>query len=85
MRVRRTGIGTVGGTTGLFSNRTNRRVADPASGLSGQSPDEPAGGFVHEAEVSQVPVLHEPVETAFPLPTRRVRASIATANKEQLS
>ncbi|MBM1169683.1 NUDIX domain-containing protein [Microvirga arabica] len=32
--------------------------------------DEP---FVHDAEVSEVLVIHEPIETAFPLHTRVVR------------
>jgi len=31
------------------------------------------GPFVHDAEVSEVLVIHEPVETAFPLHTRVVR------------
>ena len=32
------------------------------------------GPFVHDAEVSEVLVIHEPVETAFPLHTEQVRA-----------
>jgi ADP-ribose pyrophosphatase YjhB (NUDIX family) len=36
-------------------------------------PVEHEGGFVHDAEVSEVLVVYEPVETAFPLHTRRVR------------
>ncbi|WP_147707335.1 NUDIX domain-containing protein [Microvirga massiliensis] len=40
-----------------------------------QSPAvEHEGAFVHDAEVSEVLVIHEPVETAFPLHTRMVRA-----------
>jgi ADP-ribose pyrophosphatase YjhB (NUDIX family) len=31
------------------------------------------GPFVHDAEVSEVQVIYEPVETAFPLHTRMVR------------
>jgi ADP-ribose pyrophosphatase YjhB (NUDIX family) len=34
---------------------------------------EHEGGFVHDAEVSEVLVIHEPVETAFPLHTQMVR------------
>src|SRR4051812_32224726 len=33
---------------------------------------EHAGGFVHDAEVSKVLIIHEPVETAFALHTRMV-------------
>jgi ADP-ribose pyrophosphatase YjhB (NUDIX family) len=36
-------------------------------------PVEHDGAFVHDAEVSEVLVVHEPVETAFPLYTQRVR------------
>ena len=36
-------------------------------------PVEHDGAFVHDAEVSEVPVFHEPLETAFPLHTRMVR------------
>jgi ADP-ribose pyrophosphatase YjhB (NUDIX family) len=32
------------------------------------------GAFRHDAEVSEVLVIHEPVEAAFPLHTERVRA-----------
>ena len=32
------------------------------------------GAFRHDAEVSEVLIIHEPVETAFPLHTERVRA-----------
>ena len=32
------------------------------------------GPFVHDAEVSEVLVIHEPLETAFPLHTEQVRA-----------
>ena len=43
-----------------------------------QSPRvEHAGGFVHDAEVSEVLDIHEPVETAFPLHTRQVKAFFA--------
>src|SRR4051794_15079922 len=38
------------------------------------APLEHAGGFVHDAEVSEVLIIHEPVETAFALHTRMVRA-----------
>ncbi|WP_114188403.1 NUDIX domain-containing protein [Microvirga aerophila] len=37
-------------------------------------PVEHEGAFVHDAEVLEVLVVHEPVETAFPLHTQRVRA-----------
>jgi 8-oxo-dGTP pyrophosphatase MutT (NUDIX family) len=36
-------------------------------------PAEPEGAFVHDIEVSEVLVIHEPVETAFALHTQRVR------------
>lgn len=36
-------------------------------------PADHQGAFTHDAEVSEVLVIHEPVETAFPLHTRRVR------------
>jgi ADP-ribose pyrophosphatase YjhB (NUDIX family) len=36
-------------------------------------PVEHDGPFVHDAEVSEALVIQEPVETAFPLHTRRVR------------
>ncbi len=36
-------------------------------------PVEHEGAFVHDAEVSEVLVIHEPVETAFPLHTRMVK------------
>ncbi len=35
-------------------------------------PVEHRGGFTHDAEVSEVLVVHEPLETAFPLHTRAV-------------
>jgi ADP-ribose pyrophosphatase YjhB (NUDIX family) len=38
------------------------------------SPVEHAGEFIHDAEVSEVLVVREPVETAFPLHTAMVRA-----------
>ena len=38
-----------------------------------QIPVEHEGGFVHDAEVSEVLVAYEPVETAFPLHTGMVR------------
>ena len=37
-------------------------------------PVEHAGVFVHDAEVSDVLIIHEPVETAFALHTRMVRS-----------
>ncbi|WP_052002967.1 NUDIX domain-containing protein [Microvirga sp. BSC39] len=37
-------------------------------------PVEHEGSFTHDAEVSEVLVIHEPVETAFPLHTRMVEA-----------
>lgn len=40
-------------------------------------PVEHAGAFAHDAEVSEVLVVHAPVETAFPLHTRQVRAFFA--------
>jgi ADP-ribose pyrophosphatase YjhB (NUDIX family) len=46
-----------------------------------QSPAiEHEGAFVHDAEVSEVLVIHEPVETAFPLHTRMVSRFFATPN-----
>jgi ADP-ribose pyrophosphatase YjhB (NUDIX family) len=36
-------------------------------------PVEHRGSFVHDAEVSEVLVIHQPTETAFPLHTRAVR------------
>jgi ADP-ribose pyrophosphatase YjhB (NUDIX family) len=36
-------------------------------------PVEHEGAFLHDAEVSEVLVVYEPVETAFPLHTRMVR------------
>jgi hypothetical protein len=39
-----------------------------------QSPSvEYQGAFVHDAEVSEVIVIYEPIETAFPLHTRVVQ------------
>ena len=35
-------------------------------------PVEHVGGFTHDAEVSDVLIVHEPLETAFPLHTRVV-------------
>jgi 8-oxo-dGTP pyrophosphatase MutT (NUDIX family) len=40
----------------------------------GSPPVEHPGGFVHDSEVAEVLVIFEPVETAFPLHTRMVRA-----------
>ncbi len=40
-------------------------------------PVEHEGAFVHDAEVSEVLVIHKPVETAFPLHTRIVREFFA--------
>jgi len=37
-------------------------------------PIEHEGSFTHDAEVSEVLVIHAPVETAFPLHTRMVEA-----------
>ena len=37
------------------------------------APVQHEGAFVHDAEVSEVLVIHEAVETAFPLHTRMVR------------
>ncbi len=37
-------------------------------------PVEHTGAFVHDAEVSEAMVIREPVETAFPLHTRQVKA-----------
>jgi len=37
-------------------------------------PAQHRGAFVHDAEVSEVLVVHEPVDTAFFLHTQRVRA-----------
>jgi ADP-ribose pyrophosphatase YjhB (NUDIX family) len=37
-------------------------------------PVEHEGSFTHDAEVSEVLVIHGPVETAFPLHTRMVEA-----------
>ena len=37
-------------------------------------PVEHAGAFTHDAEVSEVLVVHDPIETAFPLHTRYVAA-----------
>jgi len=36
--------------------------------------------FVHNAEVSEVLVIHEPIETAFPLHTRIVSQLFAPSN-----
>ena len=36
-------------------------------------PVEHDGAFVHDTEVSEVLIIHEPVETAFPLHTRVIR------------
>ncbi|WP_201862720.1 hypothetical protein [Microvirga soli] len=47
-------------------------------------PSKPAieheGAFVHIAEVSEVLVIHEPIETAFPLHTRIVSQLFAPSN-----
>jgi ADP-ribose pyrophosphatase YjhB (NUDIX family) len=40
-------------------------------------PVEHEGEFVYDTEVSEVAVIHEPVETAFALHTRMVRAFFA--------
>ena len=40
-------------------------------------PVEHEGGFIHDAEVSEVLVVHEPIETAFALHTRAVRTFFA--------
>src|SRR5919107_6360575 len=40
-------------------------------------PVEHEGAFVHDSEVSEVLVVHEPVETAFPLHTGMVRKYFA--------
>ena len=40
-------------------------------------PVEHAAGFVHDAEVSEVLITHEPIETAFALHTRMVQAFFA--------
>jgi hypothetical protein len=42
-------------------------------------PAEHDGSFVHDTEVSEVLVIYEPVETAFPLHTRVVRQFFATS------
>lgn len=41
---------------------------------------EHEGAFVHDTEVSEVLVVYHPVETAFPLHTRMVRAYFEHAN-----
>jgi hypothetical protein len=41
---------------------------------------EHEGAFVHDAEVSEVLVIHEPIETAFPLHTRIVCQLFAPSN-----
>jgi len=38
------------------------------------------GSFVHDTEVSEVLVIDEPVETAFPLHTQMVRQFFATSD-----
>jgi ADP-ribose pyrophosphatase YjhB (NUDIX family) len=43
-------------------------------------PVEHDGPFVHDAEVSEVRVIYEPVETAFPLHTQMVRQFFATSD-----
>ena len=43
-------------------------------------PVEHEGSFTHDAEVSEVLVIQEPVETAFPLHTRMVRRFFDTTN-----
>lgn len=40
-------------------------------------PVEHDGPFVHDAEVSEVRIIYEPIETAFPLHTRMVREFFA--------
>ncbi len=40
-------------------------------------PIEHEGGFSHDAEVSEVLIVHEPLETAFPLHTRAVKRFFA--------
>ena len=46
------------------------------------APVEHVGGFVHDAEVSEVLVIREPVETAFALHTRMVRTFFAALNTD---
>ena len=43
-------------------------------------PIEHEGTFVHDYEVSEVLVIHEPVETAFPLHTQMVREFFARSD-----
>ncbi len=44
-------------------------------------PVEHEGAFIHDAEVSEVLVIYEPVETAFALHTRIVRAFFGLASE----
>ena len=43
-------------------------------------PVEHEGSFTHDAEVSEVSVIHEPVETAFPLHTQVARQFFESPN-----
>jgi ADP-ribose pyrophosphatase YjhB (NUDIX family) len=71
--------------TGVVTNPTLLRVLTVETTpdrrqnlLFCQSPSvEHNGMFVHDAEVSEVLVIHEPVETAFMLHTRQVQALFA--------
>ena len=50
------------------------------SALLSEPAIEHEGAFVHVAEVSEVLVIHEPIETAFPLHTRIVSQLFAPSN-----
>jgi 8-oxo-dGTP pyrophosphatase MutT (NUDIX family) len=41
---------------------------------------EHQGAFSHDAEISEVHIIYEPVETAFPLHTRVVRQFFVTSD-----
>ena len=57
-----------------FSPLRPHQIAGRTSSSAGVPPVEHPGGFVHDSEVAEVLVIFEPVETAFPLHTRMVRA-----------
>ncbi len=65
---------------------TSDRSGGNYLGSTAETPllSEPAieheGAFVHDAGVSEVLVIHEPVETAFPLHTRIVSQLFAPCN-----
>lgn len=75
------GVAEVAQETGVLIDPAALRVVDVVTTpdrrqnllFCRSAPVEHQGAFTHDAEVSEVLVIHEPIETAFPLHTEQVR------------